>query len=555
MSGSDAARTRPGGAHGSYSDPVPRPLDPPADPTADPVAASRARAVGRSRTASAGHSATGHPVSRATRPQLPVLRTLRVALHVMFAFLLGFGLVRYLWTGTRVPDAAPAACAIAATALLAAVYLAGTVWENRHARRAGRGETVPGSEPGAGPGAGPEGAPSGVPRRWAGSWLAAVTLLWLCLVAISPDFVWVVFPLMFLFLHLYPHRTGLAAVVLLWAVSALVPLAHGGGDYSAGAAVGPLLGAVLAVVISSTYRSLAADAEHHARTAEALRLAQAELAERERRAGRAEERERLAREIHDTVAQGLSSILLVARAARAGLAAGNTRQVQRQLAVIEEGAGENLAQARRFVRDLAAVSEGPGLPEALTVLCRRTEAQEAARGQRLECSLRLEGREATQLPEPVQTALLRGAQASLANVTAHAGAARAVLTLTVSAEEALLDVYDDGVGFDPATLEDPRAAGGSDSGYGLPGLRRRLQTLGGSLTVDSAPEEGTVIGMRLPLTSATGDAVGSASTADDASEETAESAAALDAAAGTAGRVAGAAPSAGPRETQDGRRG
>ena len=545
MSGSDAARTRPGGAHGSYSDPVPRPLDPPADPTADPVAASRARAVGRSRTASAGHSATGHPVSRATRPQLPVLRTLRVALHVMFAFLLGFGLVRYLWTGTRVPDAAPAACAIAATALLAAVYLAGTVWENRHARRAGRGETVPGSEPGAGPGAGPEGAPSGVPRRWAGSWLAAVTLLWLCLVAISPDFVWVVFPLMFLFLHLYPHRTGLAAVVLLWAVSALVPLAHGGGDYSAGAAVGPLLGAVLAVVISSTYRSLAADAEHHARTAEALRLAQAELAERER----------LAREIHDTVAQGLSSILLVARAARAGLAAGNTRQVQRQLAVIEEGAGENLAQARRFVRDLAAVPEGPGLPEALTALCRRTEAQEAARGQRLECSLRLEGREATQLPEPVQTALLRGAQASLANVTAHAGAARAVLTLTVSADEALLDVYDDGVGFDPATLEDPRAAGGSDSGYGLPGLRRRLQTLGGSLTVDSAPEEGTVIGMRLPLTSATGDAVGSASTADDASEETAESAAALDAAAGTAGRVAGAAPSAGPRETQDGRRG
>ncbi|WP_318247400.1 sensor histidine kinase [Rothia kristinae] len=534
---------------------MPRPLDPPADPTADPVAASRARAVGRSRTASAGHSATGHPVSRATRPQLPVLRTLRVALHVMFAFLLGFGLVRYLWTGTRVPDAAPAACAIAATALLAAVYLAGTVWENRHARRAGRGETVPGSEPGAGPGAGPEGAPSGVPRRWAGSWLAAVTLLWLCLVAISPDFVWVVFPLMFLFLHLYPHRTGLAAVVLLWAVSALVPLAHGGGDYSAGAAVGPLLGAVLAVVISSTYRSLAADAEHHARTAEALRLAQAELAERERRAGRAEERERLAREIHDTVAQGLSSILLVARAARAGLAAGNTRQVQRQLAVIEEGAGENLAQARRFVRDLAAVPEGPGLPEALTALCRRTEAQEAARGQRLECSLRLEGREATQLPEPVQTALLRGAQASLANVTAHAGAARAVLTLTVSAEEALLDVYDDGVGFDPATLEDPRAAGGSDSGYGLPGLRRRLQTLGGSLTVDSAPEEGTVIGMRLPLTSATGDAVGSASTADDASEETAESAAALDAAAGTAGRVAGAAPSAGPRETQDGRRG
>lgn len=539
MSGADAARTRPGGVRGGYSDPVPRPL-PPSAPVPDPAASSRARAIGPGSGASRARRRPGHP-------QLPVLRTLRVALHVMFAFLLGFGLVRYLWTGTRVPDAAPAACAVTATALLAAVYLAGTVWENRHARRAGRDETAPGTEQGTGP----EGASSGVPRRWAGSWLAAVTLLWLCLVLISPDFVWVVFPLMFLFLHLCPHRTGLVAVVLLWAVSALVPLTHGGGDYSAGAAVGPLLGAVLAVVISSTYRALAADAEHHARTAEALRLAQAELAERERRAGRAEERERLAREIHDTVAQGLSSILLVARAARAGLAAGNTRQVQRQLAVIEEGAGENLAQARRFVRDLAAVPEGPGLPEALTALCRRTEAQEAARGQRLECSLRLEGREAADLPEPVQTALLRGAQASLANVTAHAGAARAVLTLTVSADEALLDVYDDGVGFDPAALEDPRAAGGSDSGYGLPGLRRRLQTLGGSLTVDTAPGDGTVIGMRLPLTSATGDAAGSASAADDASEDTAP---AFDAAGGTAGPVTGAAPSAGREQTQDGRR-
>ncbi|WP_165607399.1 sensor histidine kinase [Rothia kristinae] len=518
---------------------MPRPL-PPSAPVPDPAASSRARAVGPGSGASRARRRPG-------QPQLPVLRTLRVALHVMFAFLLGFSLVRYLWTGTRVPDAAPAACAVTAIALLAAVYLAGTVWENRHARRAGRDETAPGTEQGTGP----EGASSGVPRRWAGSWLAAVTLLWLCLVLISPDFVWVVFPLMFLFLHLCPHRTGLVAVVLLWAVSALVPLAHGGGDYSAGAAVGPLLGAVLAVVISTTYRALAADAEHHARTAEALRLAQAELAERERRAGRAEERERLAREIHDTVAQGLSSILLVARAARAGLTAGNTRQVQRQLAVIEEGAGENLAQARRFVRDLAAVPEGPGLPEALTALCRRTEAQEAARGQRLECSLRLEGREAADLPEPVQTALLRGAQASLANVTAHAGAARAVLTLTVSADEALLDVYDDGVGFDPAALEDPRAAGGSDSGYGLPGLRRRLQTLGGSLTVDTAPGDGTVIGMRLPLTSATGDAAGSASAADDASEDTAP---AFDAAGGTAGPVTGAAPSAGREQTQDGRR-
>lgn len=489
-----------------------------------------------------GEEVTEH-VPLPGRPQLPVLRTLRVALHVLFAVLLLFGLGRYLWSHAESPQTAPALCAITTVVLLAAVYLVGTVWENRWARsRKAIGRDPLASAPDA-PQQLPPGRPVRDPHRWAGWWLAAVATLWICLVLISPDFVWVAFPLMFLFLHLCPRGPGLAAVALLWAVCALVPLLRGEGTYSAGYVLGPLLGAGLAVVISQAYRSLAADAQHHARVSQALRLAQDELALREHRAGRLEERERLSREIHDTVAQGLSSILLVARAARAGLAAGDVAGTQRQLAVIEEGAATHLAEARRFVRDLAAAPEGPGLPQELAALCTRVQAEEAARGRDLACSLRVEGTGSEDLPEPVRTALLRGAQASLGNVAAHAQAHRAVLTLTVTPEEALLDVYDDGVGFDPARfpararpvgsetgvsgsggpegeapgVDSPAArtrvpgsgrgdSGSGDSGYGLPGLRRRLQGLGGSLAVDSAPGEGTVVGMRVPLTSARPDA-------------------------------------------------
>lgn len=407
----------------------------------------------------------------------PVLGTMRVALHLLFAGLLLVGLIRCLATGS--PDPAAAVCASAASALAAVLYLAGTVWESRFTR----------------------GRTARSPYRWAAPWLAAMVLVWACLLLISPAFVWLAFPLMFLALHVLPRGAGLAAVAGLWAATVLVPEwehARGlGPALSAGAVLGPGLGAVLAVLISSGYRALYREALHHRRTAEALRAAQAELAERQRAAGRLEERERLSREIHDTVAQGLSSILLVSRAAGQSLRAGRTGTAAEQVATIESVAAENLAEARRFVRELAESSGAPDLEPALRALCASVQSRAAAAGTPLRVDLRAEGLAETHLPEPVATAVLRAAQASLANVLAHAGATRAVVTATASPAEVLLDVADDGHGFDPGAA----APAGGDSGYGLPGLRRRAEALGGTLAVESAPDAGCVVALRLPLTS------------------------------------------------------
>ncbi len=416
-----------------------------------------------------------------------VLQTLRIALHVMFAFLLVFGLIRYLGGSSDTPSTVPAICAICAVVLLGAIYLTGTVWENRYARALRSGHVTTAANP----------------RRFAGWWLGAVTIVWIALLIISANFVWVVFPLMFLFLHLLKLWQGVIAVGVLWAMASFVPLwelarADQLDSFTPGSLLGPMLGAGLAIIISTAYRSLHDEALHHLRVAEALRIAQAELAEKEHQAGRMEERERLAREIHDTVAQGLSSIVLMSRATAGSLAAGRLDEAGSWVGTIQETASENLDEARRFVKDLSSPELSQSLLPALRVTCERTQSQAAASGRSLRCELRVEGKDAADLPQPVTSALLRAAQGSLANVAKHANADLAVVTLAVWEAEVTLDIFDDGDGFNPAAgLNDS-----SEGGYGLIGLRRRLETLGGSLSIDSSPGEGTAVGVRIPLTSA-----------------------------------------------------
>ncbi|WP_051687745.1 MULTISPECIES: sensor histidine kinase [Micrococcales] len=416
-----------------------------------------------------------------------VLQSLRIALHVMFAFLLLFGLVRYIWGASDTPSTAPAVCAIVVAVLLGTVYMVGTVWENRYARavRAGR-------------------RPSrGTPRRFAPWWLACVTLLWFALLLISGNFVWVVFPLMFLFLHLLRLWQGIIAVIILWIAASLIPVAQltqsgQAGQVNAGGLVGPFLGAVLAIVISTAYRALHEEALHHLHVAEALRLTQDELAEKEHQSGRLEERERLAREIHDTVAQGLSSIVLMSRAASSSLADMRTEEAAARVKAIGKTASESLDEARRFVKDLSSPELSDSVIAALTAICERTQDRATASGSRLRCELRVEGGDATTLPEPVGSALVRAAQGSLANVLEHAEASIAVVTLAVWDAEVTLDIFDDGRGFAP----DRDVQDIPSRGYGIKGLQRRLETLGGSLSIDSSPGEGTALGIRIPLTSA-----------------------------------------------------
>ncbi|AGF73738.1 sensor histidine kinase [Corynebacterium halotolerans] len=406
---------------------------------------------------------TPSPTPQPTPTPLPhVLKLLRLGLHMMFAFLLVFGLLRHLLDDPRHAVSSPVLPLVLA---LGGIYLTGTLWENRHAR----------------------GATGLDPTPFAPAWLASVTALWVGLVVLSIDFVWLLFPLVFLFLHLTWPVVGIPATVLLWAVAAFAPAWLHPEAWTAGAAVGPAIGAVFAVAIYYAYRALHAEVTHHRRVAEQLRATRAELADSEHQAGRLEERERLSREIHDTVAQGLSSILLVARAARGTLDRGDAETAARQLGTIEEAAADNLAEARRFVRDLASPALGESLPEALRQVIERTRARQEALGESLDISLHLAGDTGRPLPEPVNRTVLRAAQEALANVVKHAQASMAVVTLEVWDDSVTLDVFDDGRSFD----------GGY--GYGLRGLEARVSALHGDLVIETG--DGTALAVHLPLTS------------------------------------------------------
>ncbi|MGG5752530.1 sensor histidine kinase [Zafaria sp. Z1313] len=401
-----------------------------------------------------------------------VLRVLRLGLHVGFASLLAVGLIRVAATeGT-----ARAAWAAVVAAALGGVYLAGTVWEHRFAT--GR---------------------AGDPGRHARTWLAAVVLLWLVLMAMHPDFSWLAFPLFFLQLHLLSRPAAVSAVCLTTAAVVAGQWFHAGSP-SLPMLVGPVVGAVFAVVMAMAYRALYEEGVAQHRALEELRRARAALAREQHRAGVLAERTRLARDIHDTLAQGFSSIVLLARAADHALAAGDAPLAAQRLETVGEVASQNLAEAREFVRGAAPSApdggalDAAGLAARLGALCAAAE-RTAEPGGGLDCHFRQDG-EARLLPQETARTLVRAAQSCLANVVAHAGARRAVVTLGYLPGEVVLDVYDDGAGFDPAALPSaPRADG---TGFGLASLRERVAGLGGSLEVDAAPGDGTGVGIRLP---------------------------------------------------------
>lgn len=216
-----------------------------------------------------------------------------------------------------------------------------------------------------------------------------------------------------------------------------------------------------------------------------------ELAAAERREGTLAERQRLSMEIHDTLAQGLSSQQMLLQAADRVWET-EPDKARAHVRTAASVAGHNLAEARRFVHDLAPADlAGGGLDQALRTLGGRES------GAGLTVRVHVDGAERLpQLPDRVQSVLLRIAQGALANVREHASADSAALTLTVLDDEVVLDVSDDGHGFDPAALPDSPADG---RGHGLPAMRARLRALGGTLTVDSAPGAGTVLSAAVPL--------------------------------------------------------
>lgn len=451
-------------------------------------------------------------------------RWLPVVMHAAFFLLLGASLARFL---IRHPGEPRTPWIIALSAALAVLYVLGPAL---------------GSRP--------------TPRRLA--WLGGVVATWMVLVVLAPSFAWCAVPLFYTGLRTLRPRAALVLVGVLTAfvVTAQVELSSDGFDPNlvlAPPAVAAIATAVFVQMQRQADRQDQLAAQQRELIDDLLRTRR-ELAATERREGTLAERQRLSMEIHDTLAQGLSSQQMLLQAADRVWAA-DPDAARRHVRTAESIAERNLAEARRFVHDLAPadLAEGGGLDEALRTLAARESAESGSGAGPVEVRCHIDGAPNAPLPDRVGSALLRIAQGALANVREHAGATTAALTLTYLGDQVVLDIADDGRGFSPGALDvrgdsgggsaqgpavrvgpspetglasgagaDPRAGAGRGAGvpaapgasadhgtpssrlpgvrgHGLPAMYARVRQLGGSLTVESAPGEGTVLSASIPL--------------------------------------------------------
>lgn len=232
---------------------------------------------------------------------------------------------------------------------------------------------------------------------------------------------------------------------------------------------------------------------------EELEATREQLARSEREAGVLSERQRIAGEIHDTIAQDLTSVVMHLEAALGRFGSAHHPAVDH----IEQGAGAartGIAEARRLVHALLPeVLESQSLTGAIQL-----SIDKWRRSAGVDASFQRIGDE-PELPRQVEVTLLRAVQEALTNVRKHASARSVVVTMTNLADELALDIHDDGSGFDagaPGTI-DPRsrngAGGGIGMGLGLATLGERIHSLGGELTIESAPATGSTISISLPL--------------------------------------------------------
>ncbi|OLT49477.1 hypothetical protein BJF88_02940 [Cellulosimicrobium sp. CUA-896] len=245
-----------------------------------------------------------------------------------------------------------------------------------------------------------------------------------------------------------------------------------------GVALGFSLG--LGLWVAHTLRQ----AERHARLVDELRATQAELARSNHAAGVAAERERVAQEIHDTLAQGFTSVVMLAQAAGVDLDRGASEAARERLAQVEATARDNLAEARALVAATgpAPLQGGGTLVDAVRRLVERFRTETG-----LAVTARLE--DVAGLSSADEVVLLRSAQEALTNVRRHAAARSVVVELAHGAAGTRLEVHDDGRGMAADVTE----------GYGLRGMRERVAAGGGTVRVTPGPDGGTSVVVQLPV--------------------------------------------------------
>ncbi|MGW6695104.1 sensor histidine kinase [Rhodococcus sp. NPDC054953] len=304
-------------------------------------------------------------------------------------------------------------------------------------------------------------------------WVWPVLTSWVVLVWLAPSFAWTAFPIFFLCTRAFPRWAAYPVVAAL-AVFAGVEFMSFSGRTEWPVLLAPLCTGALIVL---AYGQVQRGAVEREQLLSELIDAKTKLAETEREAGVLTERERLAREIHDTVTQGLTSALLHLEAAdEVGPGPRADDEIRTATGLLRE----NLSETRDLVHHL-------GSPDL------RTQSLDAAllaavRGYVPAAHLRVVGT-VMALPSEVEHALLRVAQSAASNVRRHADAHTVGVTLTYLPGAIALDVFDDGVGF----------VVGDRDGFGLPAMRQRVEALGGTFAVESTPGEGTVVAAQIPV--------------------------------------------------------
>lgn len=301
--------------------------------------------------------------------------------------------------------------------------------------------------------------------------------------------------------------TGLTVVV----IGAATVAAGGWRDDLVGFAAQMLASLVFSIVLGLWITMTAEQSEERAELLRRLEAAQAELAATHHAAGVVAERQRLAQEIHDTLAQGFTSVVMLAQTTQAELDRGRPEAARTRVNQIEQVARDNLAEARSLVAAFGPAGlRDASLGEALVRLTERFSAE-------ADVQVRLVGDRTAgdDLPREAQVVLLRAAQEALANVRKHAAASTVTLELVPSHGEVRLEVVDDGRGLPVGTTE----------GNGLRGMRERVREGGGSLDVGAGPAGGTRVAVTLPAgtvpagTAATGRPAGEPAPAPEHAEQ------------------------------------
>ncbi|MGW2827826.1 histidine kinase [Streptomyces sp. NPDC001286] len=328
------------------------------------------------------------------------------------------------------------------------------------------------------------------PARWdrfgaAGRpvWLWTLVLLWAWTsweipVPLAFAYTWLAVPLAVLALRM-PGRGVTVATVGAITAGLLASLVRiGGVDADV---LGPPLAALGATVV--LYRS-------QQRLNSQLESTRGELANRQRAAGRLAERARIARDLHDTLAQELAGSRMLLQAAERDWQR-NPDAALRQVRAVSQALGAHLEETRSIISDLTPPAlERDDLETALRGLCTRLQSATTAP----HVAFRAEGAPHL-LPTERAVTLLRVAQGLLANAREHARATHVHVTLTHGDGWAAVEVRDNGRGFDQRIAQPVSA----NRGFGLVAARERLSSLGGTLTVDSTPGHGTSVRAVLPV--------------------------------------------------------